>query len=190
MNTKDFFNKVAFNWDNICNHNEIKINKIIGLSDIKPSTKILDVGTGTGILIKYLLEKSPSSITAIDVSENMIEIARNKYNNTNVNFKVCDIMDFNESGFDYIFLYSVYPHFLNKDELFNHIIKLLNPNGKIVIAHSESKEKINEIHCKNEYVKNDTLVPADVTGKLMSKYLKLDKVIDTDEMYYVSGIKE
>lgn len=32
------------------------------LLEIKENSKVLDIGTGTGILISYLLEKSPSKL--------------------------------------------------------------------------------------------------------------------------------
>ncbi|MDZ5010498.1 methyltransferase domain-containing protein, partial [Clostridium perfringens] len=115
MDSKEFFNKVAFEWDNMCKHDDIKLREIIELSSIRNNAKILDVGTGTGILVSYLLEKSPLKITAIDISENMIMVAKEKYKDDGVEFIVKDVMDFNDKGFDYIFIYSAYPHFNDKE---------------------------------------------------------------------------
>jgi demethylmenaquinone methyltransferase/2-methoxy-6-polyprenyl-1,4-benzoquinol methylase len=190
MNNKEFFNKVAFEWDKMCHHDDIKLKKIIELSSIKNNTKILDVGTGTGILISYLLQKSPSKITAIDISENMVEVAKEKYKDERVEFIIKDVMEFNEKGFDYIFIYSAYPHFNDKEALFKHLLDRLNNRGKIVIAHSESKEKVNKTHSKKDAVKDDILPSAEVTTKIMSKYFRIDKVIDNEEMYYISGVRE
>jgi ubiquinone/menaquinone biosynthesis C-methylase UbiE len=190
MDSKEFFNKVAFEWDKMCNHDDIKLRKIIDLASIRNNAKILDVGTGTGILVSYLLEKSPLKITAIDISENMIMVAKEKYKDDGVEFIVKDVMDFNDKGFDYIFIYSAYPHFNDKEALFNHLLNRLNDGGKIIIAHSESKERINQIHSKNDIVKDDVLEGAEVTTKIMSKYFKVDKVIDNEEMYYISAFRE
>ncbi|MDK2934574.1 MAG: hypothetical protein PWP27_2384 [Clostridiales bacterium] len=190
MDNRAFFNKVAFDWDQMCRHDAKKLRKIIELTSIKAHSKILDVGTGTGILISYLLETSPYKVVAVDIAENMVLVASEKYKNDRVEFVVKDVMDFNEKGFDYIFLYSVYPHFVDKDALFYHLSKLINSGGKIVVAHSESKEKINAIHAASEHVKEHRLPAADTTSKLMAKYFIVDRVIDTDEMYYVSGIKK
>ncbi|WP_411169184.1 class I SAM-dependent methyltransferase [Clostridium sp. MB05] len=190
MDSKEFFNKVAFEWDNMCKHDDIKLREIIELSSIRNNAKILDVGTGTGILVSYLLEKSPLKITAIDISENMIMVAKEKYKDDGVEFIVKDVMDFNDKGFDYIFIYSAYPHFNDKEALFKHLLNRLNNGGKIIIAHSESKEKINQIHSKKDIVKDDVLEPAEVTTKIMSKYFTIDKVIDNEEMYYISAFKE
>jgi len=190
MNNKEFFDKMAFQWDEICHHNEAKVRKIIGLSDIKDNAQILDVGTGTGILISYLLEKSPEKITALDISSNMIMVAKEKYKDERIEFVVKDVMELDKKEFDYIFIYSAYPHFGDKEALFKHLFGCLNNGGKIIIAHSDSKEKINKIHAGSETVKEDVLPSAEVTTKIMSKYFKIDKVIDNEEMYYILGVKE
>lgn len=188
MNDREFFNSLASKWDEICNHDELKIRKIIELSKVEKGCKVLDVGTGTGVLVKYLLELLPETIKAVDLSENMIEIAKGKYNDERVEFVAGDIMEFHEGNFDYIFLYSVYPHFTDKEKLFSHLYKLLNENGKIIIAHSESKEKINNIHKKSDSVKDHLLPEGKVTANIMSRYFQIDKIIDDEEMYFVSGI--
>ena len=62
MNSREFFNGLAYKWDEMCHHDDKKIRKILDLADIKKESKILDIGTGTGILISYLLEKSPTKL--------------------------------------------------------------------------------------------------------------------------------
>ncbi|MFD3158554.1 class I SAM-dependent methyltransferase [Haloimpatiens sp. FM7330] len=189
MNNKQFFDEVASKWDEMCHHDEKKMNKIIGLSEVKEGSKILDVGTGTGILISYLLKTNPSKIKAVDISENMIKVAKQKYSDSKVEFVVKNVLEFEEKRFDYIFLYSVYPHFKYKDKVISHLSDLLNKSGKLIIAHSDSKERINEIHRKREVVKDDVLPSGKDTADLMSKYLKVNMIIDSVDMYYVSGIK-
>ena len=189
MHNREFFNQRAFDWDIRCKHDDMKINKIIDMSSIKEHCRILDVGTGTGILIKYFLSKNPKEIVGVDISENMIEMAKSKYSNSKVRFVVSDIMEFNEVGFDYIFLYSVYPHIAEKELLFNHLSSLLNTNGKIIIAHSEGRKQINDVHAKYVEVKNHRLLPIDETSHKMNRNFKISKMIDNDDLYYISGIK-
>lgn len=189
MEIGEVFNNIAFKWDEICKHDDAKLRKIIELSAVKEGSRILDVGTGTGILISYLLKTHPSNLTAVDISDNMISIADSKYKESNVKFVVSNIMDFYEDGFDYIFLYSAYPHFPNKNDLFKHLNRLMNTSGKIIIAHSESKEKINEIHSKSEHFQNDILPPGNKTAGIMAKYFKINMIIDDEELYFISGTK-
>ena len=41
--------------------------------------KVMDVGTGTGILIPYLLRRGPSEIHACDLAENMLRRVKEKF---------------------------------------------------------------------------------------------------------------
>lgn len=189
MMSREFFDSKAYKWDELCQHDEQKLKKIIELSQVKKNSKILDVGTGTGVMIPYLLETLPIKIIAIDFSENMISMAKQKCNDERVDFIVENVMNYKEECFDYIFLYSVYPHFPDKEILFSHLKKILNNNGKIIIAHSENKEKINKMHENNQQTKEDILVPVIETVKIMSKYFHIDRTIDNNEMYYIRGYK-
>ena len=189
MNNREFFNSLAYKWDEMCHHDDKKIRKILQLSDIEKGSKILDIGTGTGILISYLLEKSPSKLVAVDISENMIEVAREKYKKENVEFVVSDIMNFNEGRYDYIFIYSAYPHFKGKEKLFEHLYKLLNENGKVIIAHSQSRNEINHVHSKSDLVKEDLLLPVEDNVRIINKYLSTRTTIDNSEIYYIEAIK-
>lgn len=189
MDNREFFNNLAFKWDSMCKHDEKKLEEILASALVKEGSKILDVGTGTGILIKYLLSTNPEKIVAVDIAENMITVAKEKYKDNRVSFIVKDIMEYTEENFDYVFLYSVYPHFKDKEAIFKHLSSLMTSRGKIIIAHSQSKEKINEVHGKSDVVKEDKLPSGEVTAKIMEGYFKVEKIIDNDNMYYVSGIK-
>lgn len=189
MDNREFFDSLASKWDQMSKHDHKKIQKIIEMSEVKENEKILDVGTGTGVLISFLLEKMPKKITAIDISENMIEAAKKKYNDSRIEFVVKDVMEYNEPGYDYIFIYSAYPHFKDKVNLLKHLYKLLNNGGRIIIAHSQSRNEINHVHANCEAVKNDILPPACDTIKIMEGIFTVDKSIDDEEMYYISAHK-
>ncbi len=79
--SKKFFNEKAKDWDNIVQHDSEKITEVITNIEIINSPNILDVGSGTGVLIPYLVNKfgSKSKITAVDFAENMITVSREKY---------------------------------------------------------------------------------------------------------------
>lgn len=188
MEQKFFFDNLAHKWDSICNHDEKKLRYIIELADISTHSRILDVGTGTGVLIEYLLRSNPKKIVALDISENMLQIAKDKYKEyDNIEFIQSDIYNYIEEGFDYIFLYSVYPHLLKKELLFNKFKNILNKNGKVIIAHSESRKLINLHHSKKKEVRNHMLASGEKTKKVMKNYFDIENIIDNEELYFISG---
>ena len=189
MNDRVYFNSVAHRWDSMHSFDEEKIKAILDISNIKEGSKILDAATGTGVLIKYLLEKKPRKIIAVDMAEKMIEVAKKKYNNKELEFKAMDVMDYTEDGFDYIFVYAAYPHFKDKNRLINHLSNMLNKGGKLVIAHSTSREEINRIHKSKEEFKDAVLLPAKDNVEIIENYLEVEKYIDNSEMYYISAVR-
>ena len=79
----DFFNTCAENWDSIRNTNPQTLEKLMELADIPANAAVLDVGSGTGVLIPYLHAKvgACGKITAVDFSENMLAKAQEKFSN-------------------------------------------------------------------------------------------------------------
>lgn len=150
MSQVEFFNSIAEKWDSIINVNEKRINKLLSQISIKNGDSILDVGTGTGVLIPFYKEMNKDGeITGVDVSEGMIKVAKRKFGELyKVKFEILDIEnDYIEKKFDKIVLYSMFPHLNNRIET---IKKLVNNNlkekGKLLIAHSDSREFLNNLH--------------------------------------------
>jgi len=120
MTQKEFFNKEACSWDEKCRHDMEKVEKILDLVQIEKGSRVLDVGTGTGVLIPSLSKRvtETGQVKAIDVAENMIEIAKRKNPYGNVIFRCEDALadSGNEEPFDHILCYSMFSHFKNKKE--------------------------------------------------------------------------
>lgn len=195
MNHRDFFNEVADKWDQMCNHDEAKLRYITKMAGISQGDCILDVGTGTGVMIPYIHEMigDEGEITAIDLAEKMLEVAKQKYPFSNVHFVLGDIYDayLPKNHFDVIMCYSVFPHFQDKPKVISRMAGLLKPSGRLVIAHSQSRKAINEIHAKSsDSVNNDDLPEADVIEQFMKEAgLEPFLTVDSEEMFIVISKK-
>lgn len=81
---KKHFNNDAAEYDskveqNIPRYNEMLEALINAIPDNKDEPRILDLGCGTGNITKKVLERFPKAqITCLDLSENMLEIAKDK----------------------------------------------------------------------------------------------------------------
>lgn len=187
---------MAEKWDSICHHDQNKINEILDLSDIPAGAKILDVGTGTGIMIPFLLSKigDTGEITAVDIADKMIEIARNKYPYANVNFIAGDVFNLNLPAgyFDIIMCYSVFPHLEYKPTVAERLGKFLKPHGKIVICHSQSRDEINHMHENaSPAVSTDHLPDAGTLKRYFANY-NFDTIVEVDDerLFVVVGRKK
>jgi len=183
---KEFFNKRAFEWDKITKHDADKIEYILSQLYLSGSEKILDVGTGTGILIPfYLRHLTSGSITAIDFSEKMIEVASSKFppeTYPQVEFVLSDVYDLNHSSqFDIVMCYSCFPHFNDKNKAISIFKKTLKHQGKLVVAHSNSREEINNTHIKSGDEISIDILPSISVLKNMIKAAGLKVIFERDD---------
>lgn len=101
--------------------------------------KILDLGCGTG-QFDFLFEKeNPISILGIDISEKMLNIAKEKAVNrdSKVEFIKGDISKFNtyiDGKFDFIFSSTTFHYISNLKELFINISNALDEKGICVVS--------------------------------------------------------
>jgi demethylmenaquinone methyltransferase/2-methoxy-6-polyprenyl-1,4-benzoquinol methylase len=193
MEKDNFFNIRAEHWDETAKHDMTKVDLLLRLLAIKKDDQVLDVGTGTGVLLPLLATYTAAcNITAIDSAEKMIAVAQRKYASMGCSFIVGDaiVHPFPPEYYDAIVCYSVFPHFEDKPGVIRHLAAALKKGGLLAVLHSSCKEKINTVHVHAHDVAMDSLPPADVLAELMRKFdLKPEIVIDNSELYAVYARK-
>lgn len=189
MKDREFFNDVAEKWDSMCNHPAEKINYILDKVQLKPGDSVLDIGSGTGVMIPYIEDrvKHQGKVKALDIAENMISVSRRKNKYDNLSFHVGDFLEWDTcERFDAIIAYSCYPHFKDKGMFFKKSLELLKENGSIVIAHVESKEKINDRHKDIEdKIVSDLLPQVDVLSEFVEQRGFETSYSEDNEDYYI-----
>lgn len=189
MDVKEYFNMLAKKWDEIARHDPQKLNRIIEKLQLRNGDSVLDVGCGTGVLVEYILKfiGQKGSYLGVDISSKMIERAKEKYKGIkNVNFICNDVLELSfEDCFDAIICYSVFPHIDDKEAAIKKFYRMLKKGGKLAIAHSQSRDEINNLH-KNlpEPVKNHFLPPMDEIIDMCHRS-KLSSIfsVDSHEMF-------
>ena len=138
MDIRTYFNQRAAHWDD-GEQSVDQIRRMIAfLSDIQEGMSVLDVACGTGAMFEALRERKPSHITAVDLSEKMIEIAARKVEGDSLFELQCrDLFEMTQETFDRIIIYNAYPHFMEKDKVVQKVAELLNPGGSV---RSDDKE--------------------------------------------------
>lgn len=143
----EFFDKYAPGWDEHMIRNEEVIKEILDNAGVRRGSRVLDVACGTGVLIPDYLERGAEEVTAVDISPKMIEIARGKFKEPNVQLIRADVMS-DDMGTDYdsIVVYNAFPHFPNQKELIKRLSQLLKVGGRLTVAHGMSREWIEKHH--------------------------------------------
>jgi SAM-dependent methyltransferase len=105
----------------------------VEVAKIKKSDKVLEIGCGTGLFTGKVFELSGANITATDLSEDLLNLAKAK--NPNATFMVDDAMkmSFSDESFDVVFGSSVLHH-LEMDIALKEIYRVLKKGGRMVFA--------------------------------------------------------
>ena len=161
---KAFFNQRAHIWDEkFCTHKlQEFLCKFISKFNIKPGQRVLDIGTGTGILIPHLVKAvgSSGSIIAVDFAEKMIEICKEKFSsfpNVKIGQQNVESLSFQSEYFDVAICFGLFPHIENKEKALSRINHVLKKEGKLIIAHALSSNEIRQHHRGIFEVANDVL---------------------------------
>lgn len=198
---KEFFDDRAAKWDDELIIDERVVGVILDEAGIcqeycdandrgdVTEKSVLDVACGTGVMIDFYKARGIKDITAIDISEKMIEIAKGKF--PDVKF-ICGDVEAVELGrkFDYIVVYNAFPHFPNGVELVERLTGLLNVGGTLTIAHGMGRRKIDNHHRGSAAHVSNGLISTTALAKIF-KYFKLEVTceISTERMYQVTGRK-
>lgn len=186
---REFFNDFAPNWDNEPIADTHIINTILDNANVCESIDVLDVGCGTGVLFPYYIERNVKSITAVDLSPEMVKIAKGKFAQADVICGDAENITFDKQ-FDVIMIYNAFPHFPNPDALIENLSKALKTGGRISIAHGMSKKELDEIHMKSAGYVSNILPECDELAEMLKAYFDVDIKISNEKMYQVTGTKK
>lgn len=118
----------TFNWD--------RVIRVLESLELKPSSKLLDLGCGNGRALD-ILKKYNINYTGLDLSENLIKLAKKKY--PTYHFQIGDLLKtpFVDDTFDYVLSVATLHHIPSKEErlkAFKEINRILKPNGQLILT--------------------------------------------------------
>lgn len=193
MDERDFFDKLAPTWDD----NEVlstkdKVNFILDFFHLDKGQDVLDLGTGTGVLLPFIAQRigKEGSLTAVDYSEGMLKRAESKFKDLVPSPKFLNLDFENENipgEFDRIILYCVYPHLHTPIDTLKWLEKVnLKKHGMISIAFPCSPDFINKIH-REKHSESDILPPASVLVDFFKeKGIAASVACDSGEGYVIN----
>ena len=106
---------------------------LIEIMNIQNSDKIIDVGSGTGDLVKIIQRKNPNvSITSIDLNFEMLKYGKNNFaNNKNINWINCNAeeLPFKDNLFDKYIISFCLRNITYIDKALSEAKRILKPGG-------------------------------------------------------------
>jgi demethylmenaquinone methyltransferase/2-methoxy-6-polyprenyl-1,4-benzoquinol methylase len=186
----DCFEKWAENWEVSA---ESKIVAGIFVKELmsRDSTFILDLACGKGVLRDYLNENIPGSkVVYIDKAFAMIKGLKQIYPDEFAIRGEGESIPFSSNMFDAVIIFNSFPHFLDKEKTISECYRVLKKGGRLIIGHSMTPEKINQLHMDvGSDVANHRLPEKDIFIEMFKKcgFKNIEYFVDT--YFYVMGFK-
>lgn len=194
---RDFFEGRAPSWqeeDSPSRHRGVRA--LLPLFGLSSGQRVLDVATGTGILLPYLArEVGPSGkLVALDFALGMLARVNRDGLSSPLALLQADAqaMPFKGEAFDRVICFSAFPHFGEKESALREMARVLKRGGLLTIAHLGSHEEINLRHRHaGGPVARDSLPPPQATGELLSRAgLRPLRLLSEPGRYLAQGSKE
>ncbi len=165
---------------------EDKTRSIVQAAHLDKMSRVLDVGTGCGVLIKHFLEEGlqMSNIAACDLSAKMLAEAKTRY--PAATFWQGDIVDLpgNAGKFDAIFFNACFGNIYDQKKALSACGGRLSPGGKIVLSHPLGKIFVEKLHLHDAQLVPHCLPAAAILKNWASAFkLKLDMFQDDQDFY-------
>jgi ubiquinone/menaquinone biosynthesis C-methylase UbiE len=147
---KMFFDGLAASWDSCRGDQDLcRIRSVFRKFGIRKGDSVLEAGCGTGVILPLIRKAAGNGafVVAADISREMLMKAAKKQSGK-TSFIQADIesLPIAKNVFDIAICFSCFPHFEDKKRALSEIIRILKPGGRVVVAHSDSRESIRAVH--------------------------------------------
>jgi ubiquinone/menaquinone biosynthesis C-methylase UbiE len=192
--TRTYFNHRAAIWDETSSETDMtKLERMAKRLNIKPGSTVLDVGSGTGVFIPFLLRRvgREGRLVVLDLAEEMLNRARAK-GFKDIAYLHADVTSIPVSDeiFDVVVCYSSFPHFQDKPRALAEINRVTKSGGRLLICHTASRAMINQHHRQIPAVANDTIPDEKEMQLMLSRAGFTDiRIDDSSESYLASARK-
>lgn len=189
----EYFDLKAPTWEQMEQNTKSPVQPAVALmAGVSANARVLDVGCGLGVMVPVYLELEAKSVLCVDVSEEMIALARERWAAyPQIECLAIDAAALDRPGaFDAVVVYNAYPHIMNRDAFISNIHKLLADGGRFVVAHGAGKDIINSHHDAVAAGVSLGLKAASEEAEPWSELFDIDVVVDTPAFYAFAGRKK
>ena len=193
----NLFDRRASDWEKVHYppHVRQRLEALVKEFEVRPGERVLDVGTGTGVLIPYLCREVGASgqILAVDLSFQMLRQANRKPRRDTDIIVQADVhfLPFANEMVDRVICFAAFPHFRDKAKALRELSRVLRHDGILIIAHLLSREELAKHHSAHPDVARDTLPDSRRMRSLfMNAGLFPLEIVNKPGKYLAKGKKE
>lgn len=188
---QQFFNERADGWDEmVCPEHPLRLADLIERLHMSAGATVLDVGTGTGVLVPLLARQvgDRGTIVAVDIAFRMLLQVRSRCASRDcVLVAQADALTLPVAcrAFDWVMCNSCFPHFEQQAAAVAEFARVLKPGGSLVICHTQSRKVINDHHAKVGGIVGGHELPdeADMRSMVQAAGLAVQELEDQEQGY-------
>ncbi|MBA7623941.1 2-methoxy-6-polyprenyl-1,4-benzoquinol methylase [subsurface metagenome] len=187
---KDLFNKTVDLFDPPLQKGvPERLEQIVAAAEISKGDWVLDIGTGTGILVPLIRKYEPGKIFACDLVEAMLARLKEHYPYAETLLGDARDLTLPDESIDVVFMNAVYPNIVDKGAVFNNMSRTLKTGGRMVISHPMGKSFIDKLRKGAPFPLDDFPEEPEAETLLAPYGLEITIFVDEPELYILVAVK-
>jgi ubiquinone/menaquinone biosynthesis C-methylase UbiE len=189
-----YFDALAPRWDTLPSPPDAgeKARRFVERALPREAERVLDIGSGTGLLLEHLMSARPGlrAIVEVDLAEAMLRQARAK-GDARARFVCADAvrLPLAAGSFDAVLCFGVLPHIHELDTACRGFLAALKHGGVLAVGHMMDSATLNDFHAALDGpVSSDHIdEAATLAARLEALGAHVDVVEEEPGWYYVSA---
>ena len=168
-----------------------RLESIVESMDVRPGEAVLDVGTGAGVLIPFILKRNPLRVVVCDLSSEMLREAEATFDGS-ISTLQADVVDLPQDAgpFDVVFCNAMFGNVHDRGETLAAIARLLATGGRLAISHPMGSSFVKRLRASNPSYHLTELPGEEPLRQLLaSAGLALTRFQDGPDLYLAIGMK-
>ena len=167
---------------------EVETKLAFSLFQPKPGMHVLDAGCGTGNF-SIKLAQAGCRVTGIDISDEMLEIAKKKAQkmNLDIDFQVMDIyhLQFEDYTFDAVFSMAAFEFIEKPQEASKEMYRVLKRDGQLLIGTIHKDSHWGKLYLSEAFQKDSVFRHAHFKTLEELKNLDSEHLVDSGECLFI-----
>jgi SAM-dependent methyltransferase len=166
-----------------------RLKRIVAAAGIAKGDVVLDVGTGTGILVPLIQAYEPEAIFACDLSEAMLVHLQEQYPYAKtIAADVRDLM-LPDQSIDIVFLNACYPNVVDKPKSFENISRMMRSGGRMIISHPMGRSFVDMLKEKSPFPLDDFPKKSEAEALFKPYEFLVQDCVDEPKIYILVATK-